>query len=85
METPYSFESLSETYAEILPNGDTLMWSLFGLIFLYALIHGIVFWYHWHKYNIAPGPFQKKTYLVYYSGSGFFLIVLFFSTLAIVL
>lgn len=66
-----------------LPSLEVLLWGFFMLIALYAIAHAAVFVYHWGNYNIAPGPFLRRTYLIYFSGLGIFLFLLFLSTVAI--
>ncbi len=83
MENPVTFEEFSANITNILPSTDLLLWSLFGVIALYTAIHALVFLYHFHKYNIAPGPFLQLTYVIYLSGITFFLGVMFLSLLVI--
>ena len=66
-----------------LPGIPELIWGLFLLMLLYALIHAAVFVYHWHNYNIASKKFLSTTYIVYFSGLAFFLFGFLISTIAL--
>ena len=83
MENILTVEKIIENYSGTLPSMHTVMWSLFAVILFYTAVHAVIFVYHWHKYNIAPGPFLKLTYLVYFSGIGVFTSVMFLSLIAI--
>lgn len=70
---------------DAIPELGTMLWIFLGVIVLYAIIHAVVFVYHWKTYNIATGPFLARTYITYFSGIGFFLALLLFSTIAILI
>lgn len=57
-----------------LSSGSVLLWGLFGLLLIYVIVHGAVFWYHWNRYNIASPSFKRITVITYFSGT---LILLF--------
>ena len=87
MEETYTFNMFVENYKEVfgdtLPSLHTLLWSIFLLMLFYAVIHIAIFVYHWSKYNIAPGPFLRLTYIIYFSGIAFFSVIMFLSLIAI--
>ncbi len=82
-EQKLDLNTLTEPLVSAIPHASTFLWALFTLIALYTVVHAIVFVYHWHKYNIAPGPFLRRTYIVYFSGIFVFLILLLISVFAI--
>jgi|GEM_PF-4405414 len=83
MEGVISVEKIFENLTSVLPPLHTVLWGLFALILFYTALHAIIFVYHWHKYNIAPGPFLSLTYIMYFSGIAAFLLVMLLSLLAI--
>ena len=56
-------------YVTVSQSGSLLLWGLFGVLLIYVIVHGAVFWYHWNRYNIASSSFERKTVMTYFSGT----------------
>ena len=62
-------------YVAVSGSGSLLLWGLFGVLLIYVIVHGAVFWYHWNRYNIASPSFERKTVITYFSGTLILLLV----------
>ena len=71
-------------YDVVVANASALMLVLLGVIVLYTTVHAAIFSYHWHKYNIAPGPFLRRTYIIYFGGILLFLAAILLSAFAVI-
>ena len=83
MSNPVNMGEIFGNVSGLFPNLDSILWGLVAVILSYTVIHAVIFVYHWHKYNIAPGPFLQMTYIVYFSGIGVFSLSILLSLVAI--
>lgn len=80
---PFTIGEFSQL-PEIIPEATQLVWMLFFVALLYAIIHAAIFVYHWYTYNISSYKFLTLTCSIYLVGTLTLLSVLFLSTIGII-